>query len=470
MYNFTTLTMNRLLVLFSLFFLLIPFVSAHAVSGDSDIVVDKVGIFPLFPEEGDLVSITADVYNSGIKDTNSYSSIITVAYFVDGELLEIGYLNNLEPGFSKKTQISSSPIWNSSTGYHEIKVIVDYHDTLNDKYDPPDDNFAEELLFVKSLIPTQITFDSSSQHFIPGNLDSQITISLLNSDSLEPLPNKKIILTFRDALSTLTTNVDGEISFSNSILSSTPTIIEVNFEGDSEYLSSKSSLTLYPLPNVTSSYVIMKILDSKNQYNFQDYPIEILIFQDSYQNLFKQIKPDSTNLFDSETFWISLPAEHTYFSEIYLDGRLFFVTEPQLLKKNDTILRELVIPELAQIKFNVVDQNNNPLQNFQIKNWIYSSSISNGFTDWIDVLPNTREPYVAEVILNDTVLANSDPFLIFSGERKIIDIVITESLNQNKIPTWIKTNAGWWAEGSIDDDSFVRGIQFLIEEGIMTIS
>ena len=35
------------------------------------------------------------------------------------------------------------------------------------------------------------------------------------------------------------------------------------------------------------------------------------------------------------------------------------------------------------------------------------------------------------------------------------------------IPEWIKNNAGWWAEGAIDDDSFVQGIQYLITNGIM---
>jgi hypothetical protein len=39
-----------------------------------------------------------------------------------------------------------------------------------------------------------------------------------------------------------------------------------------------------------------------------------------------------------------------------------------------------------------------------------------------------------------------------------------------KIPDWIKNNAGWWANGDIDDESFVQGIQFLIKEGIMKIS
>jgi len=40
---------------------------------------------------------------------------------------------------------------------------------------------------------------------------------------------------------------------------------------------------------------------------------------------------------------------------------------------------------------------------------------------------------------------------------------------QSTIPQWIKNNAGWWADGQIDDSSFVQGIQFLIKEGIMVI-
>ena len=47
----------------------------------------------------------------------------------------------------------------------------------------------------------------------------------------------------------------------------------------------------------------------------------------------------------------------------------------------------------------------------------------------------------------------------------------TTSVSQNnKIPDWIKNNAGWWADGSIDDNSFVEGIQFLIKEGFMKLS
>ena len=47
--------------------------------------------------------------------------------------------------------------------------------------------------------------------------------------------------------------------------------------------------------------------------------------------------------------------------------------------------------------------------------------------------------------------------------------IIESAYAESEIPEWIKNNAGWWAEGQIDDDSFIQGIQFLIKEGIMII-
>jgi len=38
-----------------------------------------------------------------------------------------------------------------------------------------------------------------------------------------------------------------------------------------------------------------------------------------------------------------------------------------------------------------------------------------------------------------------------------------------EIPTWVKNNAGWWANGQINDDSFISGIQFLIKNGIIKL-
>ena len=44
------------------------------------------------------------------------------------------------------------------------------------------------------------------------------------------------------------------------------------------------------------------------------------------------------------------------------------------------------------------------------------------------------------------------------------------SVEANNVPDWVKNNAGWWAAGQIDDNTFVSGIQWLISNGIMKIS
>ncbi len=43
------------------------------------------------------------------------------------------------------------------------------------------------------------------------------------------------------------------------------------------------------------------------------------------------------------------------------------------------------------------------------------------------------------------------------------------SAQEISIPAWIKNNAGWWADGQIDDRTFANGIQFLIKIGIIVI-
>jgi len=52
----------------------------------------------------------------------------------------------------------------------------------------------------------------------------------------------------------------------------------------------------------------------------------------------------------------------------------------------------------------------------------------------------------------------------------ILPVVVNRiNIDETSIPVWIKKNAGWWATDQIDDSSFLQGIQYLIQEGIMII-
>jgi len=82
-----------------------------------------------------------------------------------------------------------------------------------------------------------------------------------------------------------------------------------------------------------------------------------------------------------------------------------------------------------------------------------------------------------------------DPIWDYEGDDRIdkllerskyyIELEILESQEEAKsgitdptpaqIPTWIKNNAGWWAEGLISDKDFVSGIQWLVQNNIIQI-
>ena len=43
------------------------------------------------------------------------------------------------------------------------------------------------------------------------------------------------------------------------------------------------------------------------------------------------------------------------------------------------------------------------------------------------------------------------------------------SVDAANVPDWVKNNAGWWADGIIDDESFMSGIEYLVKEEIIQI-
>ncbi len=75
----------------------------------------------------------------------------------------------------------------------------------------------------------------------------------------------------------------------------------------------------------------------------------------------------------------------------------------------------------------------------------------------------------AEDTIDDDSFILGIQFLIKEGIIEIPALVQNSNSKSSEIPSWVKANANWWAEDTIDDDSFILGIQFLIKEGIIEI-
>jgi hypothetical protein len=55
---------------------------------------------------------------------------------------------------------------------------------------------------------------------------------------------------------------------------------------------------------------------------------------------------------------------------------------------------------------------------------------------------------------------------------EIIVVGVTDLSPQTSdgVPDWVKSNAGWWADGTISDGEFVNGIQHLVKSGLVSVS
>ena len=86
--------------------------------------------------------------------------------------------------------------------------------------------------------------------------------------------------------------------------------------------------------------------------------------------------------------------------------------------------------------------------------------------DWI----KSNAGWWADGQIDDSSFVQGIQFLIKDGLMVIPETEQGSTSETNEIPDWIKQNARWWADGQIDDSSFVLGIQFLIKDGLMRIS
>ncbi|MFQ5440474.1 MAG: polysaccharide deacetylase family protein [Nitrosopumilaceae archaeon] len=86
--------------------------------------------------------------------------------------------------------------------------------------------------------------------------------------------------------------------------------------------------------------------------------------------------------------------------------------------------------------------------------------------------PNIHQIQELKKLIKKIKAENIELVLISEIDKKVSKISTSPTKDSSSpyvIPNWIKNNAGWWRDGHIDNDAFVQGIQFLINEGIIQI-
>ncbi len=62
-------------------------------------------------------------------------------------------------------------------------------------------------------------------------------------------------------------------------------------------------------------------------------------------------------------------------------------------------------------------------------------------------------------------------FIALFAAIGVMSVPLTQTAQaESLIPDWIKSNAGWWSDGALDDETFLNGIRYLIENDIISVS
>jgi len=181
------------------------------------------------------------------------------------------------------------------------------------------------------------------------------------------------------------------------------------------------------------------------------------------------IKNTLSNISDIEVFLILSIPNHGYFiissTNVNEDLKFNFLVKTKDLSSITTIsdLEYYYTPKIFAAVDNIErsylhDSEKRPVIFFS------DSKKSNEIPSWI----KNNAGWWADGTINDDSFIQSIQFLVKGGVIKI-DSTSHSTTASNDIPSWIKNNAGWWANGDIDDGSFIKGLQFLVQNGIILV-
>ncbi len=195
---------------------------------------------------------------------------------------------------------------------------------------------------------------------------------------------------------------------------------------------------------------------------------DIWVFKIEYEeNEIKQIESDWLEYIPkgkTKSFSLSYSDNDEY--EIFAMGRLFDTSSPSVGSKFDkwypiktlylsNYFPDSLTPTYLDINELTISDKEEKCQSSEVK-----------IPEWV----RNNAKWWSESRIGDSDFVGGIQYLIKVKIMKIPETVQSiSSGGSQEIPGWIKNNADWWSQGLISDDDFVKGIQYLVEQGIIKI-
>jgi len=397
--------------------------------GDADPLINNIWLEPKNPESGDIVSIHSSIYNQGTQSTKEVTNVVTVGYFIDGNLVKISPLTDVRPGLENGIEISTGPIWMATDGVHTVTVILNYHDTLSHISDNLENNIMQKQYYVGNWQnPSQpfLSFDLS-QEAIPNTQNQIITINgkILLPENTSKYYAPRINLEFldeKDNVHTFFTIVNDKTdSFYwretipvYSIITTITASLSDNRYSDYLYHYTQN---LYPISlNQNESLFVLKFSNS-TESNFKNQKFDVIIYDESY-HLIK--KYDTNQVYDypvKEIETIQLPASP------FKKNELIPQPNPVLSTNSNGDLLYIILPGDKMYNFEIYSENN--LEYAALK-FLEQNKILN------DVIETTNT-YNVHLHQNESLLSLklSDPTNSHTFKNSEFDIVVFQDSYDN---------------------------------------
>ena len=252
--------------------------------------------------------------------------------------------------------------------------------------------------------------------------------------------------------------------------------------GPSNFDSKNMNLKLVPLDEISKSSTEFYLVDTNN---FEEVPTTVNISWDGKYGAngeipfeFTFFKEDRQLLRDVRYSYIALDENNNEIARYDGDDP----SNPGILATEGIDIQRIFVPSEGQMRIDILvygtgldyDPTYSGIGSaiIEIGPGAPSSTVTQPPTTEEKAIPNwikNNAEWWADGAIDDTSFVQGIQFLIEEDILRIPPTTQGSGNGSNEIPGWIKNNAGWWAEGAIDDDSFIQGIQFLIKEGIMRI-
>jgi len=130
--------------------------------------------------------------------------------------------------------------------------------------------------------------------------------------------------------------------------------------------------------------------------------------------------------------------------------------------KCDTI----ILSDVSVVRYAINSTATPGMETIVLKASTIKENLPTAIPGWIK--NNAR--WFADGSIGESDFTKGIEYMIKEGIMKIPNLPPTASdVAKISVPDWIKNNALWWADGLITDDDFVKGIQYLVEKGIIRV-